>query len=546
MTRLDLRSDLELLNDTVPPVNTEPTRRDTLKSLLAVAASSALTGCGAVASIGNRSLPGSSKAQVNPQPTPSGPLGSVTLSVTTASLGIIVPQFIGVSWEKAMMAYTPYFLSTANTGLVNLLQLLGPGVLRIGANTVDQTSWVPNGASIPGQVTEASVSALAAFVEAIGWQCIYGVNLGGVGPFPHTGVNSQGSFVASTTPALAAAEVAYASAELGTSLLGVEIGNEPDSYGSTYFENTYWDFPAFQAVWTTFRDAILARTPGLTITGPASPDTGAPFSIPFAQCETGSQVSLLTQHYYRADGNNTSYTDSFTLSADTGLAKFLAKVYTAAQTESLPLRIAECGCYYFNSSPPSDEAKADTNGYCCALWMIDFLFGVAMAGATGINLHSGGGTGSSNSPFIGSGTSLSQICGEFYGMYLFTQAGQGTMYTTTFSGLNGLNVTGYAVATSSGGLNLVINNKDTGMNNLQVTINLPQSVSTANLYLLTQSTAGAGPNLEATSGITFQGGSFGNSGSFSPSAPYTLTITNGGTQLTCYVPYYSAVLIQAS
>ena len=48
---------------------------------------------------------------------------------------------------------------------------------------------------------------------------------------------------------------------------------------------------------------------------------------------------------------------------------------------------------------------------------------------------------------------------EFYGILLFTLAGQGTLYTTQVSA-GALNVTGYAVRTSSGGLNIIVVNKD--------------------------------------------------------------------------------------
>ena len=57
-----------------------------------------------------------------------------------------------------------------------------------------------------------------------------------------------------------------------------------------------------------------------------------------------------------------------------------------------------------------------------------------------------------------------------------------------------------------------------------------------------QLTAGAGgTSLSATSGVTIQGVIVGANGSFSPGAAYVLSTS--GTELTCYVPYLSAVLI---
>jgi len=54
-------------------------------------------------------------------------------------------------------------------------------------------------------------------------------------------------------------------------------------------------------------------------------------------------------------------------------------------------------------------------------------------------------------------------------------AGQGTLYSTSLSGIGSLNVTAYAVKTASG-LNIVAVNKDSAQN-LQLTIQLPQSAA---------------------------------------------------------------------
>jgi hypothetical protein len=105
-------------------------------------------------------------------------------------------------------------------------------------------------------------------------------------------------------------------------------------------------------------------------------------------------------------------------------------------------------------------------------------------------------------------------------------------------------VTAYAVKTASGGLNVVMVNKDSTQN-LQVSMTLPQNVTTATLLAMTQLTSGAsGPDLSATAGVTIQGASVQVDGTFSPAAAYTLTAS--GTQVSCYVPALSAVMIQVS
>ena len=166
----------------------------------------------------------------------------------------------------------------------------------------------------------------------------------------------------------------------------------------------------------------------------------------------------------------------------------------------------------------------------------------ALGGASGVNLH-GGGDGAGYTPIADSSGVVVGARPEYFGVLLFTLAGTGTLYQTTLSA-GGLNVTAYAVKTASGGFNVVIVNKDLTQN-LQVTMTLPQSVTMATLLEMAQLTAGAsGPDLSATAGVTLQGASVQMNGAFSPGAAYTLSAS--GTQVSCYVPALSAVLIQVS
>jgi hypothetical protein len=159
-----------------------------------------------------------------------------------------------------------------------------------------------------------------------------------------------------------------------------------------------------------------------------------------------------------------------------------------------------------------------------------------------VNFH-GGGNETGYTPIADSNGAVAGARPEFYGILLFTLAGQGTLYSTSLT-TGSLNVTAYAVKTSSGGLNLIVVNKDSSQN-LQLTMQLPASVQSATLMEMTQTTSGVtGPTLTATTGVTIQGASVGISGSFTPSSAYTLTTS--GSQVTCYVPYLSAVLIQTT
>jgi hypothetical protein len=509
-------------------------RRQTIQGALALAASSLLPGCGSTAASSSSGSSGGGSSNSNTQPTPTGPITSASLSVTATSSGSIGSAYAGLSYEKSTLYENPYLFTASNINLISLFKLLGPSVLRIGGNSVDRNVWTPSGAGqTAGQIAPTDVNALAAFVKATGWQCLYGVNLGGAGPVPYT----SGSLVAATTPTLAAEEIAYAYEAFGSSLLGFEIGNECDLYGSSYFSGTTWNLSTFESLWTQFRTAIVAQTPAVAslCTGPADAGSESSWTVPFGQFATKSDISLLTQHYYRGNGQSASSTAANLVTPDTALVSDLQTLNTGAKGIGIPYRLSECNSYY------NGGADGVSDAYCSSLWIVDFLFDCALNGSVGANFH-GGGNSDGYTPIADSGGAVVEARPEYYGILLFTLAGQGTLYTTSLSGIGSLNGTAYAVKTSSGALNLIVVNKDSAQN-LQLTVQLPQSSSSATLLEMTQLTAGAsGPSLSATSGVTIQGASVGTNGSFSPGAAYTLTAS--GTELTCYVPYLSAVLIQ--
>jgi hypothetical protein len=501
-----------------PPI--ELSRRHLLKGVAAFSASVLFSGCNGAMNMASSAA--TQQAAAGSQPLPGGPVTQALLNVTASSSASIGDGFAGLSYEKSALCGALF--APSNTNLVGLFKLLGPSVLRIGGNSVDRCAWQANGAGrTTGQIAPSDVAAVAAFIKETGWQCIYGINLGGAA----TGA---------TTPELAAAEVAYVAEQFGSSLLGIEIGNECDGYGGSgsFFANN-WSLSRFESLWMQFRDAILAVTPGVPITGPASASNVSTWTVPFGKTMTRANLSLLTQHYYRGDGLSSSSTVSKLLSSDTNLNTYLGSLSTGSKSVGIPFRLGECNSYYDGGAP------GISNAYASSLWVIDFLFNNALGGAAGVNLHGGGTV--SYSPIADKAGAVAEVRPEFYGMTLFTMAGQGDVYQTSLSA-GSLNVTAYAVKTSTGGLNLVMVNKDSTQN-LDLTATLPSSVSKATLMQMTQLSDGAsGPDLSATSGVTIQGAGINTDGSFSPSAPYELVPS--GKKINCYVPALSAVLVQTT
>ena len=512
-----LKGTVDLHRATVLP---SLSRRQMLRSSCALAAATSLKGWGLASPAG---LGASSfDASDNPQALPGGPMTQASLTVTNVATGSIGPAFAGLSYEKMSLQWS--FFSPTNTVGITLFQGLGPGLLRIGGSSVDQLVWTPNGAGRTYlQVAPSDVASLAAFIKAAGWQCLYGVNLGGAA----TGA---------TSPALAAEEVAYAVQQFGSSLFGIEIGNEPDVYGipgKSFAGN--WSLGSYLALWGQFRSAILASSPGVAITGPAASYNVSTWTVPFGQAVAPAhEITLLTQHYYRASAQAPTSTAAFLVTPDTAMAKELSVLNAGAKSLGVPYRVAEANSFY------GGGASGVSNSYASSLWVIDFLFNCAQAGAVGANLH-GGGNSDGYTPIADWNGVIVSARPEYYGMLFFTLAGQGTLCTTALSA-GSLNVTAYAVQTRSGNLNLVLVNKEQ-IQNLQLTVQLPQSAQSASVVEMTQLSVGSvSPDLAAIQGVTIQGASVTLGSPFTAGSANNLSVN--GSHLNCYIPALSAVLIQ--
>ncbi len=416
---------------------------------------------------------------------------------------------MGLSYEKLAITYN-YFHSS-NHNLIALFRRLGNGVLRIGGGSVDRLLWTSNSSGSHAQITSTNMKDLAGFLQATGWLCLYGVNL------------------ATSTPILAAEEAGLAALTLGSNLLGIEIGNEPDEYGvaGNYFAGN-WTFQDFLSRWYSFRSAILQAAPHIPITGPVTGGGNhiSTWTLPFGQAVTPSALTLLTQHYYRASGASSTSTAAFLISPDKQLTTELATLGAGARQLGIPYRLSECNSFSNGGTPGVSDS------YASGLWVIDFLFDAAIGGATGINMH-GGGQGPGYTPIADDSGAVIGARPEYYGLLLFSLVGSGTLLQTQLSA-GGIDATAYAVRSTSGGLKIMLVNKDLRQN-LLMNIQANQRVQTASLQMMT------GVGLSATSGVTIQGAEVNNDGSFAPASPTALVPSAERTN--CYVPPLSAVLI---
>jgi hypothetical protein len=453
--------------------------------------------------------PADAEITVDGGPLWSGPSMPITVTVNRGStMGHLPAGFAGFSYEKSHL--TDAFFTADNAPLVALFRLLGPGVLRIGGNAVDRTTWKPDATPVgPGKIAAAvgtvEVDALAAFLAATGWQALYGVDM------------------KISTPAAAVAEATYATQKLGDRLYGLEIGNEISNYGSYATNRPKWD---------SFAKAIHAALPAAQLTGPGCYGNVNGWAVPFARDEVAELVQL-TQHFYLGSGRSGDATMAKLLGSHDTLVSLLKTLQTAATDNHLraSYRLSEANSFFNHGTP----GVSNTLG--AALWSIDLLLTSAQYGAAGVNFHGGGPgqdgpTGFTYTPIDELQSRVTGVRPLFYGMLLVSLAGPGDLLATTIDA-GRLDASAYAVARTDG-TSVVLLNKEAGTA-LQATVDLGAPVNQASArYLL-------GPKLEAQAGLTLAGAEITPAGVWMPGPAFALA---AGSKLTVTVPAASAVLLR--
>jgi hypothetical protein len=397
----------------------------------------------------------------------------------------IAPDFVGLSYESAVVAGNDFFTAD-NRMLLRLLRTLGPkGVLRIGGNTSERTRWTTQDTAAPKEtflITPPTIDRLAGFVRALGWQLIYGLNL------------------ATGTPEQAAAEAVYVARAVGPLLLAFQIGNEPDGFGrwSDVRPKTY-DVAAFLSEWRRFHAAIRAAVPDAPFAGPdVAAETG--WIAPFADAAPTGLV-MLTRHYY-ADGpaSNPAVTLGKLMRSAGQIVPVLAELAAIGTAHRLPWRIAETNSIYAGGRP----GVSDTLG--AALWGAELMFQIATAGGVGVNFHAG--EDKIYTPIShGRGGGLTARA-LYYGMLMFAQATGDLVPTRLDSG--GVPLAAYAVRATDGTLRLVVINKDSRA--VSARIEPGRRFANGGVWRLT------GPALDATAGVRFGGTTVDDYGGWAPTA----------------------------
>jgi hypothetical protein len=416
----------------------------------------------------------------------------VALTIPREAAGPHMPiDFVGLSYEVQQLA-DPSFFSAQNTGLIREFKALSStGVLRLGGNTSEFAYWKPKSDSptpehrqvreVVGEpkaqyyaVTPEAVRNLAEFLQATGWNCIYGIGMG------------------TNTPVRAAEESVFAAEMLGDRLQYFQIGNEVDLFDRHLRDPKTWSAKTYLEEWLALARAIAARVPTAKF---GMPDVASKVSWlneiadQWPSIQAAPRVTTLTHHYYfggpatNPEVNIPNLLNPATMQKVQNTANIASG---AASKMGARVRMTEGNTCYRGGKPGLSDA------FAAALWSADYSLLLASNDYSGVNLH--GGTGKSVANSVGGtlpGDALLEAKGEtpeqiaahphpfytpigtFGSDYVLEPVAYGLKFAGSFSGgtllktelsaqlqETGVNATAYAAKLPSGHTSVIILNKD--------------------------------------------------------------------------------------
>jgi hypothetical protein len=438
-------------------------------------------------------------------------------------------DFTGLSYESAQLGH-PDFFSSSNHELIGLFRCLSAhGVLRIGGNTAEYTTWSEDDADAAKNLTPHAIGPdagsaaktasiltpiairnLRDFIDrAGGWKVIYGLNLW------------------HGTPENAAAEAAFVIETLGPRLICFQMGNEPDMDHAPGSKDR-WTFDHYWERWQICRDAVKKAVPGARFAGP---DIAKELEWLAHMAAEQPEIDFLSGHNY-AEGPpaDPKMTLEFLLKRGKDPAAYgeFATVQAATKQLGRPFRMTEGNSCYHGGKPMV------SNTFASALWSADYILQVAQAGYIGVNLH-GGGNGL-YTPIAGDTPQGFTARPVFYGMIFAQRFAGSTFVEANLSGQSDAqNVTAFASKSGSHGFKLAIFNKAAAPVRINLT-GLPVAGGARAWWL-------KAPAIDSLDGVTFGGSRIEADGTFHPRGEAQVSVRGGRGALD--LPGYSAAYIEA-
>jgi hypothetical protein len=293
----------------------------------------------------------------------------VSIWIAPGSAAAPVPKaFLGLSFEVSSAAQIASYADNGN--FARMLRSLGPGILRLGGASADtRVAWsdalIPRPAWASSVLVAADLHRLRRLAAETGWRVLLTLGL------------------AHYDPLAAAREATAARRILGGLLAGIEIGNEPDSYGRHALRTLPWTASHYETEVSVYRHAISRRASVIPLAGPGVSGSRAFQSWGSAEARR-QRPALLTGHHYplRCDSVPAPTIEALLSERIRALeGASLSRYLAVAHARRTRFRMDETNTVSCGGRPGISDTFAS------ALWAVGYITQAMAAGAVGINLQ---------------------------------------------------------------------------------------------------------------------------------------------------------------
>jgi hypothetical protein len=413
----------------------------------------------------------------------------------------------------------------------------GPELLRVGGDSTDQSYWhnrLPAGRPMAFELRHNWLMAVKAIVRALHTKLILGLNA----------VSRSSSMAASEARAVLRALPAH-------SVVGLEIGNEPDRYRHRFrvqfaadsrsimglaARDRIFSIQGYVHTFSSYASALHRVAPGTPLVGPAvsNPLGGLGWLSDLVHRDRAS-LGLLSAHRYALSACIHNPRSRFyptigrllSPAASLGMAQSVAPAVALAHRSGLKFRLTE-----FNSVTCLGRLGV-SNTFATALWAPDAIFQMLREHVDGVNMHLR--THSPNAPFV-LGPGGFDARPAFYGLAAFARTlGPGARLTPL--AVSGAKLSAWGVRLRGHRFHVLLIDKTA--RGARVTLRLPGARGGATVQRL------MAPSVAAEQGVTFAGQSLDRSGHWvGPKVVQRIPYRRGGYRVS--VPGYSAALVSVT
>jgi hypothetical protein len=336
----------------------------------------------------------------------------------------------------------------------------------------------------------------------------------------------------------------------GGQLLAIELGNEPDLYGTNGERPAGWDYSEYLAEYQQFAPNLISASGGVKLSAPVWAGLSSSFmnSLDSFVSTEASTIAVATVHHYSgtACGGATEPADYLLtepavdgdtqpLTGPVGIVSYLP-----IQPATIPLRIGE-----LNSINCGGQVGV-SNNFSSALWAMDIAFSYANVGVSGVNFFSPGDPNTPNAytPFDftfnsgagGNTYAVRNINPLYYGLLMFAQSVQNNAQLLPVSLTTQANLKAWATIDANQTIRLLLLNKDqTATGPVSIALN---GYGQATLTRLTA------PSYSSTTGVSLGGQTFDGSVDGTPQGTAYAEIAQPASGVyTVALPAVSAALI---